>query len=387
MKTGIGPFVLGCILGVACKPGYVDESNKGARKALISEVTPRWFDDPFVNVPNPFTPIAESRSFVLRVDNEVFGDVDVGQLEEGHTMTLWYGVFGDPEKCTKPHECGIEDFLNPRVNAGFYRSRAGGYVDGTGHVHLSGWPIENGEKEKLRLGSTLSDALSDEIMMVVRSHGPKIPGLEEEQIATWFGGCARTGDPRATFECFTIAYANHKNFEAYKTLATEAEMSKGAPRGTEAEMPVEGSRFLLARGEPFGVVMGYVDTMLTPNQVISVSWYVFNEPTRCALGAGLCRLEDVDDPAVDATVIDQRGGLVDEDGRLYVPVGPLLAEGDYLPRVGSEVRLDSAEIVLVLRSHGPELPDRLEEQMTTYEGGCDVNDCADVQFARLLPSR
>ncbi|MDH3710915.1 MAG: hypothetical protein OER04_13560, partial [Cyclobacteriaceae bacterium] len=44
-----------------------------------------------------------------------------------------------------------------------------------------------------------------------------------------------------------------------------------------------------------------------------------------------------------------------------------------------------SEIQYVIRDHGPEIPGRLEEQLNSYTGGCDVYHCSDVQFAVHKP--
>jgi len=53
----------------------------------------------------------------------------------------------------------------------------------------------------------------------------------------------------------------------------------------------------------------------------------------------------------------------------------------------------SAEVHIVLRSHGPAIPGIIDEQISTFEGGCiiffdpfteipdDVGECGDIEFA------
>ena len=40
-----------------------------------------------------------------------------------------------------------------------------------------------------------------------------------------------------------------------------------------------------------------------------------------------------------------------------------------------------AVIHLVIRNHGVPIPDRLSVQMSSFNGGCDVNICSNDQFA------
>jgi hypothetical protein len=381
---GRGFLLLPCMLG--CLPSYVQDRVEGSRKALISESIALTFNDPFVKVADPEQPVASSRSYLLRVGEQVLGYLDAPQLVPGHTMTMWYVTFGDPEKCLEPYTCNVVDFVNPRINSAFYHSGSGGTVSSEGRVRIAGYPIVNGEREKLRVGSTLKDALTSEIQMITRTHGPPIEGLEQQQLETWYGGCARTGDPRATFECYSPVYARHRAIDAQRTLANEGPMLSGEP-SAEADFPLEGTHCLLARSEQLNVVMGFVDaTGLTPFDVVSISWHVFNAPEACALGIGRCTIDDVANPAAEATVIDQRGGIVDEGGRLYLPVGPLRGGELGVVRVGTGEVRPSAEMVIVLRSHGPAVADRLDEQLTNYDGACDIATCVNVQFARLAPT-
>ena len=43
------------------------------------------------------------------------------------------------------------------------------------------------------------------------------------------------------------------------------------------------------------------------------------------------------------------------------------------------------EVHAVLRLKGPIIPARLEEQLSSFEGGCDVSECVNVQGAAHLP--
>ena len=40
-----------------------------------------------------------------------------------------------------------------------------------------------------------------------------------------------------------------------------------------------------------------------------------------------------------------------------------------------------AEIHLIARTHGEVIPGVVQQQITTFNGGCPPNDCLDVQFA------
>ena len=46
---------------------------------------------------------------------------------------------------------------------------------------------------------------------------------------------------------------------------------------------------------------------------------------------------------------------------------------------------DAAEVHVVLRTHGRYIPGIADEQITSFEGGCTMQDCADLQFAIFPP--
>ncbi|MFQ5615955.1 MAG: hypothetical protein ACE5GO_05790 [Anaerolineales bacterium] len=61
-------------------------------------------------------------------------------------------------------------------------------------------------------GRGLLDALKAEIHLVVRSHGPAIPGQTEDQITTFGGGCNEAtggGDGAVGFACEDLQFGIH----------------------------------------------------------------------------------------------------------------------------------------------------------------------------------
>jgi hypothetical protein len=45
----------------------------------------------------------------------------------------------------------------------------------------------------------------------------------------------------------------------------------------------------------------------------------------------------------------------------------------------------SAEVHLVIRTHGGHLPTLVDDQIGSFEGGCGVNPCVDEQFSIHMP--
>ena len=103
--------------------------------------------------------------------------------------TVWWVVFNNPEFCVDG--CGSDDLERPEVNASSLWA-TGKVVEDEGSVTFSAELLE-GElptgSDQVTLGDGLVDSFSAEIHPVVRSHGSVIPGLEEEQITTFNGGC------------------------------------------------------------------------------------------------------------------------------------------------------------------------------------------------------
>ena len=136
--------------------------------------------------------------------------------------TIWWVIWNNPLECTEGNLCGEADFGTPNVDVEVMY--AGGHVvgnNGKGNfsAHLNagddtpesmneafGLPIIGG----LRVGNTF-DA---EVHVVLRTHGPAVPGLINEQIGSYRGGCDNpfqyapfTVYPNTIGECADIAAA------------------------------------------------------------------------------------------------------------------------------------------------------------------------------------
>jgi len=102
-------------------------------------------------------------------------------IPAGHTVTVWFVVPG----------------------AGSARA-AGNVIGGSGRARFGG---------HLSADGVLADPMRDEVHLVVRSHGPRIPGRVDEQIMTPGGGCTSelpAGQmPTAPGECATVQLSVH----------------------------------------------------------------------------------------------------------------------------------------------------------------------------------
>ena len=109
-------------------------------------------------------------------------------LEPGAAYTIWWVVWNDPAECSDP--CGENDLGAPG-NSVFY---AGGFVtgaDGTVNVsvHVDAGDLAGGIDVLIPGGLHPSRGFSAEIHLIIRSHGPIIPGMADAQVGTFFGAC------------------------------------------------------------------------------------------------------------------------------------------------------------------------------------------------------
>ncbi len=127
---------------------------------------------------------------------------------------------------------------------------------------------------------------------------------------------------------------------------------------------------------------------LVPGNAYSFWLGVFNNPKECATTP--CSGADLPNPDVQGVVLWGSGQIAGEDGT--ADFGTFRAVGDTSGKAvgppGTAEALErpfKAEIHLVVRSHGPVIPAMLSDQLSTFNGGCPPNMCANVQAAPHLP--
>lgn len=103
-----------------------------------------------------------------------------------------------------------------------------------------------------------------------------------------------------------------------------------------------------------GLIVNDDDTFGTPGVVVTVMWGT----GKIASAAGI--------------------GTFNFWAEVNNPPGELLFGPGLVDAIGSEIHF-------VVRNHGQAIPSLLMEQLTTFMGGCDVNDCADEQFSIHKP--
>ena len=128
-------------------------------------------------------------------------------VESGFVYTLWFIVFNEPEDCVTPAPgggfmCGETDvFIDPEsamVDILF----SGGSIAGNNEWIRLGGHRKRGDNS----GSVYSflgvedppgliDPMGAEVHLVLRSHGPVIPGMVADQIGSFEGGCVVFQNP------------------------------------------------------------------------------------------------------------------------------------------------------------------------------------------------
>ena len=155
-----------------------------------------WFEDA--------SEVEGAEATLLRTGSNVRMTIQTTDLDPHHTYTVWWVVFNNPEECE--NGCGEPDLFNDDVG-GSVLYAAGHIIGGNGKGHFAGslrtgdlrgcqapWDafdleLIGGEGELDMCRDGLVDPQGAEIHLVVRTHGERIPGMVQDQINTFAGGC------------------------------------------------------------------------------------------------------------------------------------------------------------------------------------------------------
>ena len=143
-----------------------------------------------------------------------------------------------------------------------------------------------------------------------------------------------------------------------------------------------------------GISMTVHATDLVANNAYTVWFVIFNDPELCAGPA--CGVPDVfanrGTPSLRLAAGHVVGGsgIGDFGGHLSAgnTGGPACSSDPATLGICGPGLLDprGAVVHLVVRSHGPAIPDLVSEQISSFLGGCSINKCANVQAAIHAPS-
>lgn len=149
--------------------------------------------------------------------------------------------------------------------------------------------------------------------------------------------------------------------------------------------------------KPDGVFGHISSSNLPAGEVVTFWWVFFNNSSNCSVAG--CQPSDLNNPAVNASLQYGGGAIVgasrradfsgflalgDNTGYYLLPMFPNMPN----PAPGL-TNTKEAVIHIVLRKHGPASSDPavLEQQLTTFTGGCSVSPtaCANLQAAAFVP--
>lgn len=137
---------------------------------------------------------------------------------------------------------------------------------------------------------------------------------------------------------------------------------------------------------------------LIPGHTYTLWWVIYNKPENCVNSP--CSGPDNSNPAVMRELLYATGKVVKRGNRAFFRA--MLKQGDTSGSVNSELNLpeyggllypETAEVHMVIRSHGPIIPDLVDEQIGTLNGGCTTSlpaftevpdeegECANIQYA------
>ena len=157
---------------------------------------------------------------LIRTNSKVSMTMQIDSLIAGHTYTVWWVIWNQPQNCTVEFECSDADFGIPDDVEVEVLYAAGHLVGASGQGNFAGSLKENDTDGSINADfgldsyGGLQDARTAEVHLVLRSHGPAIPGQVNEQISTYGGGCTTyygfdpfTEIPDEEGECGDIFFA------------------------------------------------------------------------------------------------------------------------------------------------------------------------------------
>jgi hypothetical protein len=148
----------------------------------------------------PFGAELPGSTTLTRTDSGISMTVHAVGLTANNAYTVWFVIFNNPEQCATTL-CGVPDvFANRgtpslRLAAGHVVGDSGiGDFGGQLSAGNTGGPACSSNPATLGIcGPGLLDARTATIHLVVRSHGPAIPDLVNEQISSFTGACSVNG--------------------------------------------------------------------------------------------------------------------------------------------------------------------------------------------------
>lgn len=207
-----------CTIFMACSnETSIDKEQAADLKTANLEMTSAVSST--VDIYNPIYDTYPGTSTLHRSANGITVNYKTSGLIPGNAYTLWFAVFNNPEECSG--DCDVEDLFDPATGPDYLYATGhviGASGEGNFSAHLGvgddsgsiadlfGLPSSGGLNE----GKTFSS----EIHLVLRDHGPAQPGLIDEQLSQFIGGCVTDlgyfeQDALEVGECSDIEFAIH----------------------------------------------------------------------------------------------------------------------------------------------------------------------------------
>jgi hypothetical protein len=181
--------------------------------------------------------------------------------------------------------------------------------------------------------------------------------------------------------------------QEFEASAPSGALTSRAPVLTFAGMDEVGTSRLVRTDEAIATKTN--TTELVPRHVTTLWWVIFNTPGECD---GDCGEDDLFDPDVEASCPYADGSIVDGNGHIRFHDRLTVGEprNSCLDFFGADdhglLNPEGAEIHVVVRSHGPIIPELVDEMRSSFAGGCEdfleagtvpeePGECADLQFA------
>ncbi len=174
-----------------------------------------------VDIIDPFSGAIQGTSTLRRNLNSIDVTFRAKDLTPDNAYTLWWVIWNKPENCLKPNACGEIDFVDPDLMEVEVMYAAGQLVGIGGSAifsaHLKNYDSSGSINDLFNMPNYggLQNSQRAEIHLVLRDHGPAIPGQIADQIGSYEGGClydlgAFSGDvPDAPGECADLLAAVH----------------------------------------------------------------------------------------------------------------------------------------------------------------------------------
>jgi hypothetical protein len=176
---------------------------------------------------------------------------------------------------------------------------------------------------------------------------------------------------------FTLASVTHTFGQSNPTITT-------LPVRVIADQSVVSTGGTMLTRKADGIFMTMYTAGLVPGTVATAWIAVFNTPAGCATNP--CTAADMTNPNAHGVLYYGGGKIIGTEGTANF--GGFRAVGDtagvFNGTAGRLILPLTAEIHLVVRTHGAANlsdPNVLSQQLTTFNGGCPPNTCANIQIS------